>query len=144
MNKALAGTGRRDLLRSSLRSAARLWTAALLAMTTVGTAQAGGGYYGRHWHGGHWGDSSVGVVVGVPLGWPYYAGGFYDWPYYPPARTVVVEQEPTVYIERGASASDGGDGGDGWWHYCHNPKGYYPSVKKCPGGWERVAPNPTD
>ena len=114
----------------------------MLVGALLGTCLVGSVAAGRYYRHGPWYGSSVGVVVGIPLGWPYYAGGFYDWPYYAPARTVVVEREPTVYVERGAS--DQGGGGEGWWHYCHNPKGYYPYVKKCPGGWERVAPNPSD
>ncbi|MFZ6641472.1 hypothetical protein ACO0LL_17110 [Undibacterium sp. TC4M20W] len=24
------------------------------------------------------------------------------------------------------------------WLYCHQPDGFYPAIKSCPGGWERV------
>lgn len=24
------------------------------------------------------------------------------------------------------------------WYYCHNPDGFYPSIKICPSGWQRV------
>jgi hypothetical protein len=30
-----------------------------------------------------------------------------------------------------------------YWHYCRNPEGYYPYVKKCPDGWLQVAPQPS-
>jgi hypothetical protein len=116
----------------------RAWAACafVLALLDVGTVQAGGHHRHGHWHG-----TSVGVVVGAPLGWPYYRGGFYGWPYYDAPRTIVVERAPPVYIERGSA---GGDTGEGWWHYCRDPEGYYPAVKKCPGGWERVAPTPSE
>jgi eukaryotic-like serine/threonine-protein kinase len=28
------------------------------------------------------------------------------------------------------------------WSYCHNPVGYYPYVRSCPGGWTPVVPPP--
>ncbi|QWF69708.1 hypothetical protein KEF85_10000 [Methylomonas paludis] len=29
---------------------------------------------------------------------------------------------------------------DKFWHYCKKPKGYYPYISNCPGGWELVEP----
>jgi hypothetical protein len=125
---------------------------ALAVLVAGGPAQAWNGRHG-HWNGrhGHWGGSSVGVVIGVPPAWPYYGlgswpyrgGGLYGWPYYAAPPAVVVERTPPVYVERGSAAADD-DGGEGWWHYCRKPEGYYPYVKKCPGGWETVAPNPSE
>ncbi len=93
----------------------------------------------------------MGIVVGAPLLRPYYGWGpswgtgLYGWPYYAaPPPVVVVERTPPTYIEQGSGAASGllsEDGGEGWWHYCRKPEGYYPEVKKCPGGWEKVAPN---
>jgi len=31
---------------------------------------------------------------------------------------------------------------DNWWYYCPNPQGYYPYVRDCSDGWQRVAPQP--
>jgi len=28
------------------------------------------------------------------------------------------------------------------WYYCEAPKGYYPYVASCPGGWRPVSPTP--
>jgi len=28
----------------------------------------------------------------------------------------------------------------GYWYYCQDPAGYYPTVASCPGGWTQVAP----
>jgi hypothetical protein len=115
---------------------------ALAALLGVSAAsEAGGPHRGHYWRGG-----SVGVVVGVPLGWPYYGPGpLYDWPYTWPGRTVVVESPRTVYVERGSvpaqAPADVETGGD-WWYYCHKPKGYYPYVERCPRGWEKVPPRP--
>jgi hypothetical protein len=27
-----------------------------------------------------------------------------------------------------------------YWYYCHRPRGYYPQVQRCPGGWIPVVP----
>ena len=92
----------------------------------------------RRGHGGHHrhGHTSLGLHIGVPLFWnsppPYYA--------YPPT-VIAVPSQPQVYIERGyeepAPARE-----QGYWYYCDSPSGYYPYVRECPGGWQRVAPTP--
>ncbi len=28
------------------------------------------------------------------------------------------------------------------WLYCHQPDGFYPAIKSCPGGWQRVPAQP--
>jgi hypothetical protein len=89
------------------------------------------------------GSVRFGVVVGAPLfGWPYPGPYYYPpYSYYPPA--VVVPSAPTTYIERSDEEEDEGEPqAQGYWYYCANPKGYYPYVKQCPGGWQRVAPQP--
>ncbi|MFA6313755.1 MAG: hypothetical protein WCV99_00795 [Sterolibacterium sp.] len=32
--------------------------------------------------------------------------------------------------------------GSQWWYFCKNPEGYYPYVRECPSGWEKVSPVP--
>ncbi|MCU0938472.1 MAG: hypothetical protein MUC86_04885, partial [Burkholderiaceae bacterium] len=32
--------------------------------------------------------------------------------------------------------------GTQWWYLCSNPRGAYPYVRECPGGWERVPAAP--
>lgn len=64
-----------------------------------------------------------GFAFGYPWGWwgpppPYY--------YYP------VPRESVTYIEQGEP--------ERWWYYCEASTGYYPYVRECPTGWERVAP----
>jgi hypothetical protein len=52
--------------------------------------------------------------------------------YYAPAPVVV--QQPPAYVRQ--PASDESD----YWYYCESPRGYYPYVKSCPGGWMKVVP----
>jgi hypothetical protein len=47
-----------------------------------------------------------------------------------------VQQQPPVYTER----QDVNEAG--YWYYCDATKGYYPYVKECPTGWQKVAPRP--
>ena len=84
----------------------------------------------------------VGFFVGVPLVYyypPYYA---YYPPYYPPA--VVVQQQPTVYIEQSGApaAAPAPAPASNYWYYCAASRAYYPYVKECLGGWQRVPPQP--
>jgi hypothetical protein len=86
----------------------------------------------------------VTVGVGFGFGYPYWGpwGPWGPWyyppPYYYPAP-VVIRSEPVNYIEQGVSQpADQGS----WWYYCDTAKGYYPYVKECPSGWQRVPPAP--
>jgi hypothetical protein len=83
----------------------------------------------------------VGVVVGVGPGWwgPGW-GPYYPYPYYPyyAAPPVVVQQQPDTYIQQAPQAEE-----PSYWYFCKDPKGYYPYVKKCPTGWQKVVPSPT-
>ena len=77
----------------------------------------------------------VGIVVGP--GW----GPWWGWPYpyysyYAPAPSPVIIQEgPETYIQRQPQAEE-----SSYWYFCRDPKGYYPYVKKCPSGWQRIVP----
>jgi hypothetical protein len=87
------------------------------------------------WHQG--GHAHVGVFVGAPLFWypPYYYP-----PYYPPMAEV--PSSPPVYIEQGGAQPAPAPSQPDWWYYCADAKAYYPYVKECPAGWQRVAPQP--
>jgi hypothetical protein len=84
----------------------------------------------------------------------YYSSPYYYYPppvYYTPAP-------PPVYIEQGAPPSyavppqsqyqqpqtqpQGQYQPDApaYWYYCPSARQYYPHLKVCPGGWQRVAP----
>jgi len=103
----------------------------------------GGGHGGGGWHGG--GHVHVGVVVGGggwwgPWGYPYYGYSpyYYGYPpyYYPPVAA------PAQYVEQAGAVSQEAPAQQGSWYYCAESKTYYPYVKECPGGWQRVAPQP--
>ena len=59
------------------------------------------------------------------------------WEYPAP---VVVQQSPPVYTERQDAAP--APEAQSYWYYCAATRGYYPYVKECPGGWQKVAPAP--
>ena len=69
------------------------------------------------------------VIIGAPL---FYPAPYY---YYPPPPYYYAP--PPVYIEQypGMPAPQAQD-----WYYCPNQGAYYPYVKDCPGGWQRVLP----
>ena len=91
------------------------------------------------WH--HGGNTSFGVFIGAPAYWysPYYYPPYYP-PDYPPL--VAEPSSPPTYIEQGEVQSAPSHPHSNWWYYCANAKAYYPYVKECPAGWQRVAPQP--
>lgn len=129
----------------------------LASLLTSGMAVADRAHHG-YGHGGHHGYRHGGASIGFYIGptplydLPYYGRPYYPYPYpyayaYPP---VVISppapQAPPVYIEQGqaapapeqsASAED-----DYYWYHCDKPEGYYPYIKECPAGWQKVAPEP--
>ena len=112
----------------------RKWSLALLALLagalTTGSAFA-------------WGHRSH-VFLGFNFGFPgYYPAPYYSYPaYYYPAPVYypspVIVQQPPVYTERQEVAP----GAQNYWYYCAATRGYYPYVKECPGGWQKVPPAP--
>ena len=97
--------------------------------TTVGIGFHFGGPY---WGPGYWGPG-------------YWGGPWWGPPaYYYPAPVYVTPPEPKVYLERAeveAAAAQPRASTD-WWYYCEASRGYYPYVKSCPSGWQRVPPAP--
>ena len=85
--------------------------------------------------------AQIGFYVGVPIAWPYW--NQYPYYYYPSyrERIVVVPAEPTVYVQRPDAAPAHQPG---YWYYCAEAEAYYPYVKECASGWQRVAPQPAD
>jgi hypothetical protein len=134
----------------------RILLGLILGLATSFAALAGGGHGGGGHHGGgshHHGGTRwvVGVNVGYPgWGWPYYsyspwAYPYYPYPYYPaysyyPAP-VMQQQQPTTYVEQPAPQAQQ-QAPTGYWYYCADPGAYYPYIKECPAGWQRVAPQP--
>ena len=103
--------------------------------------------FGRgHAHGG---AGRFGLFVGAPLvlssgywGPHYYYPSPYYSPYYPPVVTRPVS--PPTYIEQDqmSAPADPAAPQSGYWYYCGDARAYYPYVKECPGGWQRVSPQP--
>jgi len=147
---------------------------ALLAMAASAPALAKGGSQGgargRSQGGSHGGDygGSQGSHYGYPRvslgfafvgpgfwgypgwgypGWGYpgwdYAGYYYPPPYYYYPQAAAMPAEPTAYIER-SDAYSPPQQSQGYWYYCAEAKAYYPYVKQCAGGWQRVSPTPPD
>ena len=100
--------------------------------------------------GNAWADHGH-VRFGVMISGPYWGGpwyypppSYYYPPYYPP---VVVERPvPQVYVEQqpapAAPPAPVAAAPTNYWYYCTAAKGYYPYVRECPGGWQRVQPQP--
>lgn len=91
----------------------------------------------------------VGVYVG-----PYWGPWWGPAPIYYPQPVVVVRPEtPPVYVEQAdtseapppskpAAAALAPAPAQQYWYYCASVKGYYPYVKECPEGWQKVLPTP--
>jgi len=79
-----------------------------------------------------------GYYYPAPYYSPYYYPAYYPYPYYP--APVVVQSFPPVYVERNDVAP--APEAQSYWYYCAATRGYYPYVKECPGGWQKVAPAP--
>ncbi len=116
----------------------------IAGMVISGSALADRGYGGRGGHGGHVG---VGLYFGVPYPYSYYPYPYpyaYPYGYYPPV--VVTPAQPPVYVEQGAvpPASQQAPivSDNYYWYHCDNPNGYYPYIKECPSGWQKVTPTP--
>ena len=119
------------------------WAVALLLLLGLSTgnvwADRGRGHWRSHSHG------HIGVLIG-----PYWGAGYYASPfYYPPYPPVVVERaDPPVYIEQQATLPERDEelstvAQPGFWYYCQATQGYYPYVRECPAGWQKVAPQPS-
>jgi hypothetical protein len=114
--------------------------AAALAVLMCGILAAGSAF-------AHGPRTRVGIYVGAPfVGFGYYGYyGYYPPPYYYPSyypAPVVVQQQPTVYVEQPAAQPQQQQQPAGYWYYCADSRAYYPYVKECPAGWQRVAPQP--
>lgn len=95
-------------------------------------------FQSHHHHGGHHHSTTfVGVGFGFAYPWSWY--GYYPPPYYYPGyyypQPVAYPAEPVTYVEQSAPAQTEPAG---WWYYCETSRTYYPYVKECPNGWQRV------
>jgi hypothetical protein len=95
------------------------------AWTGAGYGPRGGPYWGGQRWGPWWGARPFWGTPYVGVPYPYYAG--------PP---VVVEQSPPVYVQPAPQPEE-----PYYWYYCERPKGYYPYINECPGGWMKTVPS---
>lgn len=112
-----------------------------------GGGHGGGHYGGWHggghfdgWHGGgHFGyDLSLGLGYGV--GHYGYGAPYFPYPYYPYPPVVAAPSPPSEYAQQNMPPTP--ELQTNYWHYCRNQDGYYPYVRECPGGWEKISPQP--
>jgi hypothetical protein len=96
-------------------------------------------------------------IAGALVGGALFAGSRYYYPpYYPPYYApyapyspyspyypAAVAPAPSVYVEQGGQPQfQQQQQQQGYWYYCAGSRAYYPYVKECPAGWQRVAPQP--
>jgi hypothetical protein len=117
--------------------------------TSVQFGYYGPGYWrgpgrwpGYWWGPGYWGPR-YGFVYPPAYGYlppaygyipPAYGYAAPAYGYVPPA---FVAPNPPVYVERDPPAAPAAPV---WWYWCAEASAYYPYVKECPGGWQRVPP----
>lgn len=106
-----------------------------------GISFGGGGYPG------YYGSGMYGSSMWSPGFYGYRPYGYWD-PFFmrppvyvisPPVTTPV---RPPIYVQRQESQPTRPRAG--YWHYCQNPAGYYPTVKNCSQGWILVPPRPSE
>jgi hypothetical protein len=114
----------------------------ILLATVLLVSLVGNNAWAQHAH-FHRYHSHVGVYIGAPLVWPLWPSTYY-YPYYPYQPVIVEPAAPTVYVERSdvQTTSPQIQNTSNYWYYCHNPDGYYPYIKECPNGWQKVIPQP--
>ena len=126
----------------------------LVILILAGFASATAMAHGR-WGHHHRGGVRFGVVIGAPFVRPWYPPPYRYWHgpayygpryYYAPppviltAPPAVYTPPPPVYVERADVEEEPPAPAPGYWYYCRDPEGYYPTVKECPGGWEPMEP----
>ena len=105
----------------------------VLLIGFAGASQAGP----RGHHGGH-------AYFGFSFS-PYW-GPWYSAPpvYYQPPVVVEVPARPAFYQTAPAVAPTVVAPPANYWYYCEPAQAYYPYVKQCPSGWQKVPAQPVD
>lgn len=112
-----------------------------------GRGFAGHDFGGHHGHGFR-GDIWIGTGWypwwgwgGYPYYYPYYNPYYYPYydPYYYDREPVIIERAPYEYEAQQPQPAT-----RYYWYFCNEPKGYYPYVRSCPGGWMKVLPKPNE
>jgi hypothetical protein len=120
-------------------------TKALLVLVVALAGFAGASSaFAQHRHYSHGPRISIGFGFGVPYAYPYYYYPPYYAPYYSYYPAPVVVQQSPVYVEQNPQSAPAAQPSPtaGYWYYCSNSRAYYPYVKECASGWQRVAPQP--
>jgi hypothetical protein len=109
---------------------------ALAGFTAAGSALA---QHRHHHHGSR-------LVIGLGIGLPLAAYSYYGYPryaYYPPyyPAPVVYQEQAPVYVEQNPPPAAAPQPSNSW-YFCPDSRAYYPYVKECRSGWQRVAPQP--
>ena len=103
--------------------------------STAGPARYAG------WHSGH-GERYNRSGVKTDTYWPWQD----SWGFFNNLSDITYGSlnEPLVYIERSlpipAAAMPEIPASSSYWYFCVSAKRYYPYIKECPGGWEKVSP----
>lgn len=115
--------------------------ATILVFAGTVSSYADWGHRDRH----HYDRSHHRSGGGVSIYWgltPWY--GWSPWPPFPAYRVPpVIVQQPPVVVEQAPTYISPQQTEPYYWYYCQSPQGYYPYVKKCPGGWMKVVPDTT-
>jgi len=118
------------------------------AVMARGGGRWGSGHGGGYSHGGAYGHGygyrgvGIGIALGVPLvGLGYYSAPYYSYPAYAyPAPAYSYPAPAGAYVEQGYAQAAPAPQQD--WYYCAGSNAYYPYVRECPGGWQRVPAQP--
>jgi len=116
------------------RAVAVSFAGLLLGFLWNGWAEAGGNRHHRHPHHRH--HHHHGHHHHLHRHWPRVI--FYSAPLVVPRVVYAPPPAPVTYIEQPQAQPES----QAWWYYCHEAQAYYPHVQTCPGGWQRVAPQP--
>ena len=138
-----------------MKGYSKVFAVLMLLMFAVasGPATARGGHGGGgHGGGGHFGGGfrGGGVGFGIALGVPLYGLGYYSNPYY--SYPAYAYPAPAYGYPGPAMAPSGAYAEQGYaqaapapapaqqqdWYFCAGSNAYYPYVRECPGGWQRV------
>lgn len=115
----------------------------ITAILISGAPVMAGGGHGGGWG---WGYFGLGLATGALLSYPYYYQPYYPYypyySYYPYAYAPAYRTSPTViYREREPAYAEPDRArysSRNTWYYCKESNAYYPYVRNCPGGWEKV------
>jgi hypothetical protein len=89
-------------------------------------------------HGGRVRLGAVGMAARSGGRGPAWGPVWYPPPYYYPPQVIACRRPPPSSSEPAAQPVQAQQ----YWYYCKSGKGYYPYVKECPEGWQKVLPQP--